>query len=157
MFSSIDVHNYLVELDIPHEIFKLTEPVRSVERAAPALGLSLDQIAGVRVYRVDGEPVIVIAPASKEIDGGRLAGVCGGKEIERAREDEVPMLTGYLGGYLPPVAHKEKMQAYIDYYILKEDVVYTGAGEPTAILKIRSYDMVRATGGEIGELIAPPS
>ena len=53
----------------------------------------------------------------------------------------------------PPVAHKVEMRAYIDYYTLKEDVVYTGSGEQAAILKIRSYDLVRAISGETVDLV----
>jgi prolyl-tRNA editing enzyme YbaK/EbsC (Cys-tRNA(Pro) deacylase) len=67
--------------------------------------------------------------------------------------EDIPSLTGYFAGSLPPVAHKVEMQAFIDYYTLREDVVYTGSGEPTAILKIRSYDLVRATGGETVDIV----
>ena len=62
--------------------------------------------------------------------------------------EEVTTFTGYLANHTPPVGLKTEMDAYIDYYALREDVVYTSSGDPTAILKIRSYDLVRATRGE---------
>jgi prolyl-tRNA editing enzyme YbaK/EbsC (Cys-tRNA(Pro) deacylase) len=45
------------------------------------------------------------------------------------------------------------MPKYIDLHALREDVVYTGGGEPNMILKIRSYDLVRATDAEIVDII----
>jgi prolyl-tRNA editing enzyme YbaK/EbsC (Cys-tRNA(Pro) deacylase) len=61
-----------------------------------------------------------------------------------------------MASALPPVGHKAELPAYIDYYTLREDVVYTGSGELTAILKIRSYDLVRATGGETVDVVSLP-
>jgi len=83
----------------------------------------------------------------------RLA--AGGEKIERIPQDEIPSLTGYIAGAIPPVGLKTDMPVYIDYYTLREDVVYTGSGEPTAILKIRSYDLVRATGGDVVDIVIP--
>ncbi len=153
MYSSVDVHNYLQELDIPHEVFKFSGRAGNIRRAAVALGLEPGQLARVELFRVDGKPSIVIVPGDREVDITKLKRVTGGQVVERVASDEIPTLTGYLTGDIPPVAHKTKMPAYIDYYTLREDVIYTGSGEPTAILKIRSYDLVRATEGEIVDVL----
>ena len=153
MYSSLNVHNRLQELDVPHELFKLTGQAGSLQRAAAALGLELNQLAKVELYRLDGEPVMVIIPGDREVDEAKLKAVSGTEEASRIPNEDVPSLTGYLASSIPPVAHKVEMRAYIDYYTLKEDVVYTGSGEQAAILKIRSYDLVRATGGETVDLV----
>lgn len=153
MYSSLNVHNRLQELDVPHEIFKLAGQAGSLERAAAGLGLDLCQIARVELFRLDDVPVMAVMPGDREVDEEKLKAVSGASEVERIQSEDVPSLTGYLASALPPVAHKLEMQAYIDYYTLREDVVYTGSGEPTTILKIRSYDLVRATGGETVDLV----
>ena len=153
MYSSLNVHNRLQELDVPHEIFKLAGQAGSLELAAAALGLEPGQIARIELFRLDGEPVMTIVPGGRVVDEQKLRALSGALEVSPIPSEDIPSLTGYLAGALPPVAHKIEMQAYIDYYTLKEDVVYTGSGEPTAILKIRSYDLVRATGGETVDLI----
>ncbi len=153
MYSSLNVHNRLQELDVPHEIFKLSGQASSLEKAAAALGLDLCQLARVELYRLDGEPAVVLAPGDREVDSEKLKAISGAAEASRVPNEDVPSLTGYLAGSLPPIAHKLEMQTFIDYYTLREDVVYTGSGEPTAILKIRSYDLVRATGGETVDLV----
>lgn len=154
MLTSLNVHNRLQELDIPHELFKLTGQAGSLERAAAALGLDQCQLARVELYRVDGEPVMVVVPGDRRVDEAKLAAVAGGTEVAQVPAGEIPSLTGYLANALPPVAHKSELAAYIDYYTLREDVVYTGSGEPTAILKIRSYDLVRATAGETVDIVS---
>jgi prolyl-tRNA editing enzyme YbaK/EbsC (Cys-tRNA(Pro) deacylase) len=153
MYSSLNVHNRLQELDVPHEIFKLAGPAGSLEQAAAALGLDLAQMARVELYRLDGEPVMVVLPADRRVDEEKLIAVSSSSEIKRIPGEDVPSLSGYIAGALPPVAHKIEMAAYIDYYTLREDVVYTGSGELSAILKIRSYDLVRATGGETVDIV----
>jgi prolyl-tRNA editing enzyme YbaK/EbsC (Cys-tRNA(Pro) deacylase) len=153
MYSSLNVHNRLQELDVPHELFKLSGRAGSLEQAAAALGLESSQMAVIELYRLDGEPVMVVLPGDRRVDEEKLKAVSGVKKVEHIPYEEIPSLTGYLAGALPPVAHKVQFQAYIDYYTLREDVVYTGSGESTAILKIRSYDLVRATGGETVDLV----
>lgn len=153
MYSSLNVHNRLQELEIPHELFKLSGRAASLQSAAAGLGLEPGQLAVVELYRLDGEPVMVVIPGGCQVDEAKLMMASGAGSAERVPAEEVPSLTGYLASSLPPVGHRAEMQAYIDYYTLKEDVIYTGSGEPTAILKIRSYDLVRATGGETVDVV----
>jgi prolyl-tRNA editing enzyme YbaK/EbsC (Cys-tRNA(Pro) deacylase) len=153
MYSSLNVHNRLQELDIPHELFKLSGRAGNLMRAAAALGLESSQVAKVELYRADGMPVMAIIPGDREVDQEKLKAVSGAADVSKVSDEEVTSLTGYQAVTLPPVGHRQEMQCYIDYYTLKEDVVYTGSGEPTAILKIRSYDLVRATGGETVDLV----
>jgi len=155
MYSSVNVHNRLQELEVPHEIFKLPEPAASIERAAAALGLEPGQLARVELFRVDSDPVMVVVPGDREVDVSKLSEVTGGVEVTPVPKDEMSSLTGYHASAVPPVGLKTEMQTYIDYYTLKEDVVYTGGGEPSKILKIRSYDLVRATGGETVDVVLP--
>ena len=153
MYSSLNVHNRLQELDVPHELFKLSGQAGNLERAAAGLGLELSQIARVELFRLDAELVMVIAPGDREVDESKLMAISGAVSVSRVANEEIPSLTGYPANSLPPVAHKVDLPAYIDYYTLKEDVVYTCSGEQTAILKIRSYDLVRATGGETEDIV----
>jgi len=152
MNSSIDVHNCLQGLEIPHEFFKLGGSASSLEVAAEAAGVELREIARVEVYFADEEPVLVIYPGDREIDTEKLKSVTGAISISKAQPDEIPSITGYHSNSVPPVGLTRKLQVFIDYYTLREDVVYTGSGDAEAILKIRSYDLVRATGGEIVRL-----
>lgn len=153
MYTSVNVHNRLQELDVPHEMFKLSGPVAGLSRAASSLGLEQSQVAKAELFYVDGTPVVIVIPGDREVDIEKFKEAVEAKRVEPVAQDDVPIITGYLSRDIPPIAHKTEMATYIDYYTLREDVIYTSSGEPSAILKIRSYDLVRATDGEIADIV----
>lgn len=153
MLSSVDVHNYLQTVSIPHELSRMAEPARTAERAAVVLGLQPHQVIKSVFFIAAGGPLMVMIPGDRMVDYAKLKGEAGVSRLRLLNADEVRMLTGYLIGSTPPVALKTDMPKYIDLHALREDVVYTGGGEPNMILKIRSYDLVRATDAEIADII----
>lgn len=148
MLSSVDVHNYLQERDIPHEIFKIAQPSISLERAAAALGLDLAQIVRSEVFKIDGEPVMVIISGDRVVDLEKLREVTSGERIEELSPEEVTHITGFLPRALPPFPVKSPIKTFVDFFALREDVIYAGSGDQGSILKIRSYDLVRAAGAD---------
>jgi len=153
LLSSVDVHNYLQTANIPHEISRMPEPARTAERAAVVLGLQPYQVVKSVFFMVASEPVMVMVPGDSMVDYGRLKAELGTSRLRLLNADEVRQLTGYLIGCTPPVALKTEMPKYIDLHALREDVVYTGGGEPNMILKIRSYDLVRAADADVVDII----
>lgn len=153
MRTSVDVHNQLQTLDIPHELSKLPAAARSVEQIAAQLGLEAHQIIKVIVFFAAGKPLAALIPGDRKVDYNKLKKVAGSSSLRLASPDEVRELTGYLLGYTPPVAWLGDLPAYIDIQALKEDVVYAGSGEAHTILKIRSYDLVRAADAEVVDII----
>lgn len=153
MLSSVDVHNYLQTANIPHELRRMPEPARTALRAAVVLGLKPHQLVKCVLFFADGKPVMVLVPGDSMVDYGKLRAESGASRLRLASADEVRQLTGYLIGCTPPVAIKTEMPKLIDLHALREDVVYTGGGEPDMILKIRSYDLVRASDAEVVDVI----
>jgi Cys-tRNA(Pro)/Cys-tRNA(Cys) deacylase len=151
--TSVDVHNQLQTLDIPHELSKLPTAARSVEQIAAQLGLEAHQIIKVIVFFADADPLAALIPGDRKVDYNKLKKVAGSSSLRLASPDEVRKLTGYLLGYTPPVAWLGDLPAYIDIQALREDVVYAGSGEAHTILKIRSYDLVRAADAEVVDII----
>jgi Cys-tRNA(Pro)/Cys-tRNA(Cys) deacylase len=153
LLSSVDVHNYLQSANIPHEISRMPEPARTAERAAVVLGLRSYQVIKSVFFMVAVEPVMVMIPGDRMVDYAKLKSELNTTRLRLLNADEVRQLTGYLIGCTPPVALKTEMPKYIDLHALREDVVYTGGGEPNMILKIRSYDLVRAADAEVVDII----
>lgn len=153
MLSSVDVHNHLQNANIPHELRRIPEPARTAQRAAAVLGLPPHQIVKSVLFHADGHPVLVMIPGDRTVDYVKLKKELKASRLRMLSADEVRQLTGYLIGCTPPVALKTEMPKYIDLQALREDVVYTGGGEPEMILKIRSYDLVRATDAEIVDVV----
>jgi Cys-tRNA(Pro) deacylase len=153
LLSSVDVHNYLQTANIPHELRRMPEPARTALRAAVVLGLEPSHMVKSVLFFADGEPVMVLIPGDSMVDYAKLKAELGVSSLRLVNADEVRRLTGYLIGCTPPVAIENEMPKLIDLHALREDVVYTGGGEPDMILKIRSYDLVRATDAEVVDII----
>jgi Aminoacyl-tRNA editing domain len=83
MYSSLDVHNRLQELDVPHELFKLSGQAGSFQSAAAGLGLEPGQTARVELFRLDSEPVMVIVPGDREVDESKLMSISGASSVSR--------------------------------------------------------------------------
>jgi Cys-tRNA(Pro) deacylase len=149
----VDVHNYLQTANIPHELRRMPEPAQTATRAAVVLGLQPHQVIKSVLLLAEGKPVMVFIPGDSMIDYVKSKAELGASRLRLASTDEVRQLTGYLIGCTPPVALKTEMLKYIDLHALREDVVYTGGGEPNMILKIRSYDLVRAADAEVVDVI----
>lgn len=153
MLSSVDVHNYLQTASIPHELSSMPELARTAERAAVVLGLPPHQVIKSVLFIAGTDPVMVMIPGDCMVDYAKLKAELDAPSLRLINADEVRQLTGYLIGCTPPVALKTEMPKYIDLHALREDVVYTGGGEPNMILKIRSYDLVRAADAEVVDII----
>lgn len=153
MLGSVDVHNYLQTVNIPHELSRMPEPARTAARAAVVLGLQPHQVIKSVFFITTEGPLMAMIPGDHMVDYDKLKGEAGASSLRLLNADEVRMLTGFLIGSTPPVALKTEMPKYIDLHALREDVVYTGGGEPDMILKIRSYDLVRATDAEVVDII----
>jgi Cys-tRNA(Pro) deacylase len=153
LLSSVDVHNYLQTANIPHELSRMPEPARTASRAAVVLGLQPHQVIKSVFFIAAGEPVMVMVPGDRMVDYAKLKSELGVSRLRLLNADEVRQLSGYLIGCTPPVALKTEMPSYIDLHALREDVVYTGGGELNMILKIRSYDLVRAADAEVVDII----
>ena len=118
-----------------------------------ALGLQPHQVIKSVLLLADDNPLMVLLPGDTMVDYAKLKSEVGASRLRLISSDEVRQITGYLIGCTPPVALKTDMPKYIDLHALREDVVYTGGGEPNMILKIRSYDLVRAADAEVVDII----
>lgn len=153
MRTSVDVHNFLQDLDIPHEMSRIRTPARGAEQLAAQLGLSPSQVIKVIFFSTGESPLAALVPGDSKVDYRKLREAAGADTVRLADSREVQDFTGYLASSVPPVGWERNMPCLIDMRALREDVVYSSGGEPTAVLKIRSYDLVRAADAEIADII----
>lgn len=152
MRSSVDVHNFLTTEGVQHEIFALEGNARTAKRMAAMLGLKPSEVAKTLIFVVDEEPVLAIVPADKKADPTKIKAALGKSRIDFADVRMVLDVTDYCIGGTPPVAHKTTLPCVIDARLLKRDIVYTGGGEVSMVLKIRSEDLKKVTEGTIADI-----
>jgi Cys-tRNA(Pro)/Cys-tRNA(Cys) deacylase len=143
--SSVDVHNFLLDNDVPHELSTLPGPLRDLADAPEALGLPAVAVARSAVFADDDGVVVALVPARAQADRSAVAGLVRRPGIRSVDADQAPGLTGYQLTVVPPVALEGRTEVVIDDDVAGQDVIYVPAGEAGVILKIRAGDLVKAT------------
>ena len=154
MRTSVDVHNHLVERDIPHELFSVRGRFRSPERLASVLDLPPDQVGQVVVYETDRGPVAALLSSDRDPDPKRLARATRAKQIRPATTARVSQLSEYLGEATPPVGLPDGFVVVVDRPLADKPVLYFAGGEATVVLKVRGEDLVRASGAKVARISA---
>lgn len=145
--NSHDLKSYLIRLNIPAEIVQCPEPTPTVEDAARVMGVQPNQIVKTILFLISGQPVVVIACGTGNIDRRPLAdrfGV-GKKQVKLAGAEAVEQLTGYPAGTVPPFGHKQQFITILDPQVLSHHLVYAGGGEENALVAVDPRDIARVT------------
>jgi prolyl-tRNA editing enzyme YbaK/EbsC (Cys-tRNA(Pro) deacylase) len=153
--SSVDVHNFLLDGDVPHELSALPGPLRDLADAPEVLGLPPAAVARPLVLADAEGPVLVLAPAHAEFDRPGIGALLRRPTLEPIAADQSPDLTGYLLPFVPPVGLACDADILIDDQVAEQDVVYTAAGEPDKVLKVRGCDLVKATNALVFRVTRP--
>lgn len=156
MKAAVDVHNFLVERDIPHELVPMKGRVRSPERAAGILGLPPEQVGKVILFEGEGRLVAALVAADRDPDPGRVAAAAGSDPLGRVAPERATDLTEFLHEALPPVGLPADA-VVVDEDLSRQEVVYFPGGEATSLLKIRGPDLVAVTGAVVAPIAGGPS
>jgi prolyl-tRNA editing enzyme YbaK/EbsC (Cys-tRNA(Pro) deacylase) len=150
--SSIDVHNHLLADNVPHELSTLPGTLRDLGDAPDVLGLPPGAVGQPAVFADERGVVVVLAPAGSGVDEVGVAALLGRPGLVPLAPDQAPGVTGYLLPFVPPVALEGPTTLLVDERLAGQDVVYTAAGEPGVILKVRGRDLVKATSAVVSKL-----
>ncbi len=152
MKLSVDVHNFLQNNDVQHEFFIMETPSKNAEHAAAILGLRPKEVVSSTIILVNNKPVNAIIPLSRQINTSKIESLFPKSIVEIANDKDIVETTGYVIGATPPVALKNECQTIIDESCMGLDVLYTGGGEPSAMLKIRPQDLKNLTNAQVADI-----
>jgi prolyl-tRNA editing enzyme YbaK/EbsC (Cys-tRNA(Pro) deacylase) len=152
MRSCSDVHNYLLEQGVAHEIVHLPALSGTARRAAGLLGVSRREVVTSLVFETDRGPVVCLVPGNAHVDRARLKAELGCRDATPATAAQVVALTGYRPGAMPPCGLAADLPIFADPAILELPVVYCGGGTTTTMLKIRSADLLRVLGARVAAI-----
>lgn len=152
MRTSVDVHNYLLARDVPHELVPVRGRFRSRHRVAAVLGLPPGQVGTVRVYAAGKRPVAVLVPSDAEPDLRRVAVAVPTPSLQELTATQVSDATEYLAEVVPPVGLPDEIRVIMDRQLTEEEVLYFAGGETSTLLKIRPDDLVRASNAKVARV-----
>jgi prolyl-tRNA editing enzyme YbaK/EbsC (Cys-tRNA(Pro) deacylase) len=150
--TSVDVHNFLLERNVPHELVPVGGRLRSADRTAAVLGLPADQVGRVIVLEGSKDLIVVLLPADREPDLRRIAVTAPTPTIRELPPERVTDLTDYLAEAVPPVALPDGTRVIIDRTLAGQEVLYFPGGEPSTLLKIRPDDLLRAAEAKVARV-----
>jgi prolyl-tRNA editing enzyme YbaK/EbsC (Cys-tRNA(Pro) deacylase) len=153
--TSVDVHNFLVERDVPHEVFSAQGRFRGPERIATVLDLPPDEVGKVVIFEGSKAPVAAVIPIGSTVDLTRLERACGQSPLRRAPANRAFELTEYLPESTPPAGLPRTFAIVVHRSMARERVLYFPGGEARAVLKIRGKDLVKATDAKVASIVAP--
>jgi len=155
MRSCTDVHNFLHEEDVAHEIIHLPALADTARRAADLLGVSPAEVVKTLLFHLDTRPAVVLVPGDRLASPELIRRVAGCSEVALARPFEVLQLTGFRAGALPPCGLAVQVDTFADPEVFARPVVYCGGGTTTTMLKIRSEDLRRVARPVVARLTEP--
>jgi prolyl-tRNA editing enzyme YbaK/EbsC (Cys-tRNA(Pro) deacylase) len=155
MRTSVDVHNYLLERDVPHELVPVRGRLRSpgrMARIAAVLGLPAEQVGKVVVLEGRKQLVAVLVASNAEADLRRVAVAAPSPTLTEPTADRVSDLTDYLSEAVPPVGLPDGTRVIMDRTLAEQEVLYFAGGEPSTLLKIRAQDLIRTSEAKVARV-----
>ncbi|MFN2589557.1 MAG: aminoacyl-tRNA deacylase [Actinomycetota bacterium] len=145
MRSSVDVHNFLLERDVQHELFATRGRLRSPERMAGVLDLPPSDVGKVVILDGPGGPVAAVLPSDRSVEPAKVASAVGRSSLEVVPDARASRITQYLAETIPPAGLPGTVPVVVDRSMNRDVVLYFPGGDARVVLKIRGKDLVRAT------------
>ena len=151
--SAQRVKQALAALGYDFDVVEFPQGTRTSEEAAAAAGCELGQIAKSLVFRAakSDRSVMVIASGPNRVDEKKVGRLLGEK-IKRADADFVRRKTGFAIGGVPPVAHLEPPVTFLEQDLLSHDEVWSAAGTPNAIFRLKPGELLAITGARAADV-----
>jgi Cys-tRNA(Pro)/Cys-tRNA(Cys) deacylase len=161
MLGPLDIHQYLLEHDVHHEIVRLPRPAASAEHLAEVLGVTPRRCLAIHPFHTltpDGDVlVLVLAPADEEPTTATLVSALRDllhdrlgpdAELNVAGASLVSRRTDYIAGHLaplllPPDVIVVSTQGMLD---LATSIIYTATGDGGTALGIEATDLLNLSG-----------
>jgi prolyl-tRNA editing enzyme YbaK/EbsC (Cys-tRNA(Pro) deacylase) len=131
-------------------VIEYAESTRTAQEAAERAGCALGQIVKSLIFRgkITSKPILVLTSGANRVDEKRIAEYAG-EPILRAEAEFVRNVTGFAIGGVPPIAHAQPMETYLDEDLLQYPTIWAAAGTPNAIFQLTPADLQQMTGGKV--------
>ena len=148
--SAQKVQDALRALGFDLTVIEHTESTRTAQEAADRVGVTLGQIVKSLIFKgkVSDKPILVLTSGANRVDEKRIKAYAGEK-ITRADADFVRAVTGYAIGGVPPIAHVQQMETYLDEDLMQYDLIWAAAGTPNAVFELSPSTLQKMTQGQV--------
>jgi Cys-tRNA(Pro)/Cys-tRNA(Cys) deacylase len=138
---------------IPYEVFELTKEKHSAEETAALLGVPETHVFRTLVILRETrgrKPLLVMAPAGRELDLKALASSLGEKKLRMATQAEAEALTKLQTGGISALALLNKgFEICLEQSAQALPYIHISAGERGASLRMQVADLRQVTGARL--------
>lgn len=135
----------LETLGIPHQVFRHSGPVDSLEQAARERGERPEQVVRSILFRLGEEQyLLALVAGPAQISWKKLRKYMGRSRLTMATEEEVLAVTGYRIGAVSPFGILRSLRILVDPGLLREEQVSLGSGVRGIAVIMKAEDLMRA-------------
>lgn len=148
--SAQKIQDALNALGYHCSVIESEQHTRTAQQAADAVGCQLGQIVKSLIFKGQqtGKPILVLTSGPNRVDESRISGYAQ-ETIGRADPEFVRSVTGFAIGGVPPLAHPQPMDTYIDQDLVGFASIWAAAGTPFAVFELTPADLQAMTGGRV--------
>ena len=142
------LHAYLEEQHIQAEHLFFDQPCHSVAEAARAVNASPEELVkNICLLDSDGHLITAIVKGEDRVSVSRIATALQKEGLRLATPAEILEKTGYPCGGTPSFGYPALF--LIDPKVMERELVFSGGGSETSLVKISTAELVRANHGAL--------
>ena len=148
--SARKVQHALEARGLACQVVEMAKTTRSAKDAARAMGCRVEQIVKSLVFRGKEyrKAFLIVDSGVNRLNEEKFAElVC--EPVEMPDADFVREKTGFAIGGVPPIAHTNPLEIFIDEDLLNYAEIWAAAGTPRAVFKLTPADLQKITGGQV--------
>lgn len=132
------------------KVVELPASTRTASEAARAIGCEVGQIVKSLIFKgeLSARAILVVASGANRVDERKITARIG-EPLAKADAEFVRRQTGFAIGGVPPIAHLEKPETFVDSDLLHYTEIWAAAGTPNAVFRLSPSELVRITGGTV--------
>jgi len=139
---------YISSNGIDAEHLRFERSCHSVAEAAEAVGgRPADLVKNICLVDSAGNMIVAVVKGEDRVSTSRVARIIGVDAVRIARPDEILQRTGYPVGGTPSFGYRATF--LIDPKVMENDLVYSGGGSTTSLVRIAPRDLAAANNGTV--------
>jgi len=144
---------WMAENKVQAEHLSFTQSCHSVEEAAQVVGGEPeDFVKNICMIDLEGNLIVAIVKGEDKVSLDNVAADLGTSKskIRIAKPEEMLEKSGYPCGGTPSFGYSARF--LVDERVMEKEIVYTGGGSETSLIKVSPKELLNANRGQIAKL-----
>ena len=135
------------------ELRSFTKAAHHAGEAAELLGCSLGAVVKSLVFQIENtdQILIVLVSGKNQADPAKLMAIIG-HPVHPAKAADVPALTGFSVGSVPPIGFDDNFPVIIDNDLMNYNFIWAACGSANDLIRLSLESLLSLTQGKIEEI-----